>query len=1114
MFTIYHSNQLDIQKDILVELMQRHPLKNPLQPEIVLVQSPGMAQWLQQQIASQKGIAANFTFPMPASFVWQLYVENLSDVKQQTEFNKNAILWRLLRIIPDFIERPTFQPLKHYLSSFAEKEQFNLFLLAEKIADLFDQYLVYRPDWILAWERFDDAFILRQIQSQQKEGMALQSSIEQNITWQGELWRALNAQIQQEYEQPIAHRATLHKRFLEKISKNRPHFLPERLFIFGISALPQAYLDIFNAISPYCDVHLFFNNASQEYWGDIIDPIYAQKLALRHRQDYQTQQTHPWLSAHQLTALQQAQWEQTYTQEILQVGNALLASWGKLGRDFSYALTQLDANEITAYAEPENMHLLGQIQKCMLYLMPNKPNNLQLAPNDHSLTFHSCHTMMREVEVLQDYLLHLFQEHPDLTPKDIVVMAADIDQYTPYIQAVFGQQQGSRYIPFSISDNKLSESEVLVAAFLALLDWKAESFSAEKVLVLLDIPAIRDRFGIELRDLPQIRHWVEQAGVRFGLQKNSEEGKNYNAWQAGLQRMLLGYAMREENGIWQDSLGLDDSIGLSGQLVGNLCEFLTALEDWYHLNQQSHTIEHWQNHLLALCERFFLPNAHQQAAFLVVKETIQQLADQIAQTGFDAPICIEIIAQSMAARLSENPANYHFLSGKVNFCTLLPMRAIPFKVICLLGMNEGDYPRMHHPNSFDLMQYHHQKGDRARRDDDRYLFLEALLSAQDFLYISYIGRSISDNQVLQPSVLVSELWDYLTANLAENIDWRSTLCEQHAMTPWSSENFSKKNRSFATQWLPLVNRKADASPDFIQPIPEEEQNAEKSQDIEFTKLVQFVCDPIKFFFKHQLGVYFDEQDEPIAESENFSLPKGLTAYQLRNQLLPVNEQDYEQFFDKLTIKGVLPREAFGEIEQFALQSEVQAFKQKITDYLESEQGSHFQLSIQTARGEMRLLGTWQHLQSSPVRIVNWRCAKTKDRDVIETWLWHLLHCVLNDSPQPSIFIGVDKNWQFVTLAKEQALKQLSVYADAFLQSKESMQFVPTAEDYWKQAKETAVDFEKNFAELERLAQGGKHQRQDLYLQRVLQQSPSLDLMQVNQQVRDWFGLMYDCRQEL
>ncbi len=319
--------------------------------------------------------------------------------------------------------------------------------------------MVYRPDWIAAWEAHHDAEIRHQIETQLNLNHdRLSAQIEQNIAWQASLWQALVQAVKTETGLDLVqHRAHLHQLLLEKLRENRPLFLPERLFIFGIPALPKAYLEIFQAISAYCDVHLFFNNPCQEYWGDIVDPTFVEKLALRTRTDYFNQANKPLLSADQIVQAEH-QWEVTYAQEKLQVGNPLLASWGKLGRDFSYLLTQLEPNEISAYAEIEPRNLLSQIQHQILHLMPSGSESLNYQENDRTLTFHSCHSTMREVEVLQDYLLHLLQENPHLTPKDIIVMVADIDKYTPYIRAVFGQHATPQTaIPFSISDNKLSE---------------------------------------------------------------------------------------------------------------------------------------------------------------------------------------------------------------------------------------------------------------------------------------------------------------------------------------------------------------------------------------------------------------------------------------------------------------------------------------------------------------------------------------------------------------------------------------------------------------------------------------------------------------------------------
>ena len=1119
MFTVYHSNQLEVQKDILVELIQRQPLSNPLQPETVLVQSPGMAQWLQLQIAEQKGIAANFAFPMPASFIWQLYAENLPDVAQSNQFNKNAMMWRLMRLIPQYLEQEAFHPLRHYLAHSVQSEQLKLYQLAGKIADLFDQYLVYRPDWIAAWETHRDAEIRHQIENQLNLNHdRLSAQIEQNIAWQASLWRALVQAVKAETGLDwVQHRAHLHQLLLEKLRENRPLFLPERLFIFGIPALPKAYLEIFQAISAYCDVHLFFNNPCQEYWGDIVDPTFVEKLALRTRTDYFNQANKPLLSADQMVQVEH-QWEVTYAQEKLQVGNPLLASWGKLGRDFSYLLTQLEPNEISAYAEIEPRNLLSQIQHQILHLMPSGSESLNYQENDRTLTFHACHSTMREVEVLQDYLLHLLQENPHLTPKDIIVMVADIDKYTPYIRAVFGQHATPQTaIPFSISDNKLSENDVVIAGFLSLLQLKESIFSAEDVLALLDVPAIRQRFNIELQDLAQIRDWVKNAGVRFGLEKqcaepHGEVQSNYNSWQTGLERMLLGYALREENGIWQDSLGLDNSFGLKGQLAGQLAEFIAALSDWFKTLQQRYSVAQWQQHLLTLTDRFFAATTETEETLFYIKDVIQQFAEQLQDVHFDERLAVDVVADVMSGALEENPNHYRFLAGKVNFCTLLPMRSIPFKVVCLLGMNDGEYPRQQPPNSFDLMQYHRIKGDRARRDDDRYLFLEALLSAQEYLYISYIGRSISDNQEREPSVLVSQLLDYIVENLPDGgKDCRALLVQQHGMTPFSRKNFEKNDRtfsqSFAQQWLPLANSQAGRIlQDFIQPMDFDAW--EEERDIEFSRLVAFVKNPVKFFFERRLGVNFSEQEESIADSENFALDNALEKYAIHAELVEFDGDQTNAFFARQKVKGVLPRGEFATLYANQLLAETNAFKEKIIDYVSQTPHSLFaQLVVPTQNGEITLAGNVDRLYGEPSQRVTWRMATVKDKDRIEAWLYHLLLCATQPQPTESIFQGKDKREIFHVVPQPEAVAQLQIYVESYLAGYAQLQLIPTTgiDAYLELiSNESAVDFEQCFARLTKIAEGDDYSRGDLYWQRVLVQTQELDLNWINQQVKAWF----------
>ncbi len=1110
-FIVYYSNQLEKQKEILSSLFKSLPPEDPFQQDIILVQSPGMAQWLQIELAKETGISANLKFPMPASFIWQLYAQNLPATALENPFDKDSMTWRLMRLIPTFLKKESFSPLRNYLASSPHSEQYKLYQLSSKIADLFDQYLVYRPEWIFAWEKDEDEQITAQIQKQQPNlNNTLFEQIQGNTKWQGELWRALIVDVKSDVGD-ATHRAALHNQFLALLAdKNTPKKLPSRIFIFGIPALPTAYLNILQAMSSEVDIHLFFNNPCQEYWGDISD-LRLDYLRSRKRYQFNKQdENQPLFSENQLSQLENAQFDVTYQKENLQIGNPLLAAWGKMGRDFLYTLVRdeehIPTYPVNAYQEIESNSLLGQLQSQILHL-ENKP--LNIAENDLTLTLHSCHSAMREVEVLHDYLLDLFNQDPNLTPKDVVVMVADINQYTPYIQAVFGQKNGDApQIPFSLSDNKLSESDVLVSSYLTLLRLKESNFSAEDVLALLDIPTMRERFNISLADLPLVREWVADSGIRFGLQKN-QDGINFNSWQAGLERMILGYAMREEHGIWQDSLGLNSSYGLKGELAGNLSHFFTALSALHETLQQAHSIEKWQEILTALLSDFFVQNEDTSDTIFYIQEKINELAEHLKTLHFNEELQAEVIADVITMKLEDAPNSLKFLAGKVNFCTLLPMRSVPFKVVCLLGMNDADYPRTQTPNSFDLMQYHHQKGDRVRRDDDRYLFLEALLAARDYCYISYVGRSITDNQPKEPSVLVSQLLDYINQGQTEN----TLTVIEHPMTAFSPDNFKyneKFTRSFATKWLPIAQFDANASnSEFAVTMTE---NPEKIEEIELDRLVSFVENPVKFFFEKQLGVYFRDEDDRIADSENFTL-SGLDNYSLNNDLIYLDEQNFADYFRQAEVKGVLPRAEFGKVYAENIRDNVLEFKKKISDLGEPKQASiDFNIAVdwQNENQEIRLFGYMEPLFGDDSQVIQWHFAKYKDRYCIRPWIYYLIQCVTQENAIPPKLITQDQVIELPPIEREVALAQLQIYVKDYLQSQIEIQLVPTV----RNISDFIVSDENSVSEkLQELTESnGFGAKADPYWSRVLAQTSRFkqpeNIEKLLKQTKDWFGLLF------
>lgn len=1028
MFTIYHSNQLDILKSLAAWQIENQPLRDPFQSEVVLVQSPGMAQWLQITLAEQFGIAANISFPLPASFIWDMFVRVLPDIPDESAFNKPAMSWKLMALLPDMLARGEFAMLQHYLND--DKDRRKLFQLASRVADLFDQYLVYRPEWLNSWEK-----------GQTIEGLG------EAQQWQALLWARL-VEYTRELGQPAWHRANLYSRFITSLEKSqkRPANLPDRVFICGISALPPVYLQALQALGKHIDIHLLFTNPCRQYWGDIQDYAFLAKLQGRRRQHYRTRDERALFRQSDVAGMFNASGEQ-------QLSNPLLASWGKLGRDNLYLLSQMACQEIDAFVETEPLNLLKTLQRDLLEMEDHTvigltPEEWQtsrkkrlLHADDRSVSIHLCHSPQREVEVLQDRLLTMMAQDPALSPRDIIVMVVDIDAYTPFIQAVFGNAPLERYLPFAISDRRASQAHPALQAFLTLLTLPDSRFTSEEVLALLEVSSIAERFAIDEEGLHRLRHWTGEAGVRWGLDDDTVReldlpATGQHTWQFGLSRMLLGYAMNSKAGLWQGVLPYDESTGLIAVLAGNLAEFLMRLRRWRQQLTEARPLENWQPLCRELLNDFFTGDAETEVALALIEEQWQQVTGYGIQARYQEAVPLTLLRDELTSRLDQQRISQRFLAGPVNFCTLMPMRSIPFKMVCLLGMNDGVYPRTLPPLGFDLMSEQPRKGDRSRRDDDRYLFLEALNSAQQQLYISYIGRTIQDNSERFPSVLVSELVAYISQSFCLpghqdlDVDASAAAVEKHlqhlhSRMPFAAENFvaQAEYQSFASEWLPAANGDGVAHSPFMQPLP-----ALDIGELNFEQLVRFWRHPVRAFFSQRLGVSFHMPLPELPDTEPFALD-NLSRYQINSELLNslINELPAQLFYNRQRAAGALPYGAFGELfwqeqltDMAALAEQVRA-RRKTPDSLE----------INLQIDGLQLNGWLAAVQEDG--LLRWRPGKLNFTDGLTLWLEHLVYCLLGGKGE-SRMLGREKSqWCFPPLNTELAGNWLKRYIAGYRQ---------------------------------------------------------------------------------
>ncbi|HAH3375295.1 TPA: exodeoxyribonuclease V subunit gamma [Escherichia coli] len=1027
MLRVYHSNRLDVLEALMEFIVERERLDDPFEPEMILVQSTGMAQWLQMTLSQKFGIAANIDFPLPASFIWDMFVRVLPEIPKESAFNKQSMSWKLMTLLPQLLEREDFTLLRHYLTDDSDKRK--LFQLSSKAADLFDQYLVYRPDWLAQWETGH-----------------LVEGVGEAQAWQAPLWKAL-VEYTDELGQPRWHRANLYQRFIETLESATtcPPGLPSRVFICGISALPPVYLQALQALGKHIEIHLLFTNPCRYYWGDIKDPAYLAKLLTRQRRhSFEDRELPLFRDSENAGQLFNSDGEQD-------VGNPLLASWGKLGRDYIYLLSDLESSqELDAFVDVTPDNLLHNIQSDILELenravagvnieeFSRSDNKRPLDPLDSSITFHVCHSPQREVEVLHDRLLAMLEEDPTLTPRDIIVMVADIDSYSPFIQAVFGSAPADRYLPYAISDRRARQSHPVLEAFISLLSLPDSRFVSEDVLALLDVPVLAARFDITEEGLRYLRQWVNESGIRWGIDDDNVRelelpATGQHTWRFGLTRMLLGYAMESAQGEWQSVLPYDESSGLIAELVGHLSSLLMQLNIWRRGLAQERPLEEWLPVCRDMLNAFFLPDAETEAAMTLIEQQWQAIIAEGLGAQYGDAVPLSLLRDELAQRLDQERISQRFLAGPVNICTLMPMRSIPFKVVCLLGMNDGVYPRQLAPLGFDLMSQKPKRGDRSRRDDDRYLFLEALISAQQKLYISYIGRSIQDNSERFPSVLVQELIDYigqshyLPGDEALNCDEsearvKAHLTCHHTRMPFDPQNYQPGNlQSYAREWLPAASQAGKAHSEFVQPLP-----FTLPETVPLETLQRFWAHPVRAFFQMRLQVNFRTEDSEIPDTEPFIL-EGLSRYQINQQLLNVlvEQDDAERLFRQFRAAGDLPYGAFGEIFWETQCQEMQQLADRVIACRQPGQS----MEIDLACNGVQITGWLPQVQ--PDGLLRWRPSLLSVAQGMQLWLEHLVYCASGGNGESRLFLRKDGEWRFPPLAAEQALHYLSQLIEGY-----------------------------------------------------------------------------------
>jgi exodeoxyribonuclease V gamma subunit len=606
---------------------------------------------------------------------------------------------------------------------------------------------------------------------------------------------------------------------------------------------------------------------------------------------------------------------------------------------------------------------------------------------------------MREMEVLRDQLLDAFASTEDLRPDDVLVLVPDIERYGPYIEAVFGAREKTTFMPYSVADRQGVQEQPPADAVLRLLDLVRARLTTAEVIDLLNTAAIRRRFDLGEKEIPLLHRWVEAARVRWGMDAAQRQedfeipAQEANSWRAGLDRLLMGYATGPLVGLAGGVAPQAGETAGNAELLGRLANFVDTLFDALRGLRRSRPLNEWATDLGLTLDRLFKPFGEgEERALQLVRDALNNLKAVEKRAGVQEPISLEVLRDHLRSYLAEIGPGGRFLSGRITFCALKPMRTIPFRVVAIAGLDIASFPRRGTPHSFDLMRQNTRLGDRSLRDDDRQLFLETLLAARDRLIFTWVGNSQQDGSSCAPSVVLSELLDVLERGFLspDEKPLRDHLIVVHRLQPFHPSYFSDGPLfSYSHHDLEAASallRDRKPTPQFIalrneaQRLPTEREE----EDVDLDDLLGFWVHPARHYCRKVLRIYLENNSDEPETSEPFQIG-GLDQYLLLQWILHQRLHPDELLEDESTIlraRGELPLAGLGSAAYAVLRSRVNAFFSRLPNF------NRRPPQLLEIKGPgFRLHGRLDDL--TDLGQLRFRLSSLKPKDQLRAWILHL-----------------------------------------------------------------------------------------------------------------------------
>jgi exodeoxyribonuclease V gamma subunit len=852
---------------------------HPLAPDRVIVPSVGVRRRIELAAADAHGVCANVEFSFLAQWLWK-QIDAVIDVGETSPFAPSRLVWRVFRALGDPGYVAAHAPLARYV---ADADALMRYDLAQRIAGQIDHYITYRPEWLATWAEGSAIAVPR----------ANPAAFEHEA-WQAALWRRVVGELGTEHRHPsVAFFDAMRSGSVDP----RGAGLPESAHVFCLPSIPPLYLQMLRELGRWCELELYVMNPCQEYWFDIVDPKRFAHLRAAGKAEHR------------------------------EIANALLAQWGKQTQaHIDLMLGELEdaVEEPSAYIASDRDTLLARVQNAILDLVPIAPGSLApLAPDDRSIEIHVCHSMARELEVLHDQLLAMFAADPSLAPSDVLVVTPRLEEAAPLIEAVFETVPKARAIPYSITGRARSIVNAPARALLDAIAFATSRFTASAFMDLLQQPIVARRFGIEAARLESIRTWLRDAGVRWGLDAAHRAALSLPAMERysfddGLNRLYLGYALPAcTRAPLAARLPAGDAEGTDALALGCLTRVMQELASLQRELAAPKSASGWFDVLSRAAESLLDPDDDELEDMRELEQTLRTLRDDMTAGAQSTLVPAAVVRTALQAML-DDPARGGVPGGAVTFASMTSLRAVPYRVVCAIGMNDGAFPSIDRPLEFDLIAAAPKPGDRQRRTEDRNVFLDGLLAARDRFYVSCTGHDIRDNAVLPPSVVVAELLDVIAPSIAIDsvsiAPARRRLVVEHPLQAFSARYFMRAgderlltyNREYCDALRARLTEPVEPTWDAASALKGDEDDEGESAVVEpalsffegklpapdamwrvipFDRLCRFFRQPCRYLLTERLGLRLAEPEEELEDSEPF-VP-GLEARSaLASRLLP------------------------------------------------------------------------------------------------------------------------------------------------------------------------------------------------------------------------------------